>query len=88
MPNFTMRVTVDIDVQNAENTSEAREAVFSLLSSPKSETTKRGRPSSSNKARAIVTGIQIPQPESIAISSADVVKCLSQSGVEVTETTP
>lgn len=63
--SHTFNVTVQVDVQNAEDIQQAREAVFSLLSAPKSEPKKTGRPSSSApKPKATVTGIQIPLPDS------------------------
>lgn len=94
MSNFTLQVTVQVDVQNAESIQQARESVFALLSAPKESKSKRGRPTVGPKAT--VTGIQIPSTnDTFAVTST---RCSSPSPmevrsfpeiqVEVTETTP
>lgn len=79
MSNFTLQVTVQVDVQNAENIQQARETVFALLSAPKESKSRKGRPASGPKAT--VTGVQIPSP--MAVRSFDL-----DPQVEVTEITP
>ena len=58
MSNFTLQVTVQVDIQNAESIQQARESVFALLSAPKESKSRKGRPASGPKAT--VTGVQIP----------------------------
>lgn len=82
MSNFTLQVTVQVDVQNAESIQQARESVFALLSAPKESKSRKGRPASGPKAT--VTGVQIP----IAMRFEDLLKQPDLSKVEVTETTP
>ena len=81
MSNFTLQVTVQVDVQNAESIQQARESVFALLSAPKESKSRKGRPASGPKAT--VTGVQIP----MAMRLEEYTKPLDQK-VEVTETTP
>ena len=53
--NYRVRVTVELDVINAESESQARQTVFSLLSANPSPL--KGRPASG--PRATVTGVTI-----------------------------
>lgn len=53
--NYRVRVTVELDVMNAECESQARQTVFSLLSA--SASPSKGRPASG--PRATVTGVTI-----------------------------
>jgi hypothetical protein len=55
MSNYRVRVTVELDVINAESESQARQTVFSLLSA--SPSPSKGRPASG--PRATVTGVTI-----------------------------
>jgi len=82
MSNFTLQVTVQVDVQNAENIQQARESVFALLSAPKETKSRKGRPAAGPKAT--VTGVQIP----VAMRYEDLLKQPGLSNVEVTESSP
>jgi hypothetical protein len=84
MANFTLQVTVQVDVQNAESIQQAREAVFALLSAPKETKSRKGRPTASAQTKATVTGVQIP----VAMRFEDLPKQQDLSRIEVTETSP
>jgi hypothetical protein len=97
MSNFTLQVTVQVDVQNAENIQQARESVFALLSAPKESKSRKGRPASGPKAT--VTGVQIPthggvttRTRSLGTATADEINAerqeLQRELREVTETSP
>ena len=96
MSNFTLQVTVQVDVQNAESIQQARESVFALLSAPKESKSRKGRPASGPKAT--VTGVQIPVERQgvtrarLGVVDIDVLNAerqeLQKELREVTETTP
>ena len=90
MSNFTLQVTVQVDVQNAESIQQARESVFALLSAPKESKSRKGRPASGPKAT--VTGVQIPVTLDVVLStiSDEQMKRIAEimDSREVTETTP
>ena len=97
MSNFTLQVTVQVDVQNAESIQQARESVFALLSAPKESKSRKGRPASGPKAT--VTGVQIPvhggtttRTRSLTLPDSneiDIARMEMQKELrEVTETTP
>lgn len=56
MPDYRFKVTVEIDVTDADSEAQARKTVFSLLTAPTAAS--KGRPASGPKAS--VTGLTIP----------------------------
>lgn len=83
MSNFTLQVTVQVDVQNAESIQQARESVFALLSAPKETKQRKGRPTATAQTKATVTGVQIP----VQVDFGSIPRT-SGCDVSVTETTP
>lgn len=56
MPDYRFKVSVEIDVTDADSEAQARKTVFSLLTAPTAAS--KGRPASGPKAS--VTGLTIP----------------------------
>jgi len=56
MPDYRFKVTVEIDVTDADSEAQARKTVFALLTAPTAAS--KGRPASGPKAS--VTGLTIP----------------------------
>jgi hypothetical protein len=64
MPDYRFKVTVEIDVTDADSEAQARKTVFSLLTAPTAAS--KGRPASGPKAS--VTGVTIPTIPTIPTS--------------------
>ncbi len=73
--NYRVRVTVELDVVNAESESQARQTVFSLLSTPPA--TSKGRPTSG--PRATVTGLTIGDFSSLSALAQSLTQIPSHS---------
>lgn len=81
MPDYRFKVTVEIDVTDADSEAQARKTVFSLLTAPTAAS--KGRPASGPKAS--VTGVTIPTSPKDIFTEAEIAAARKERNAEVME---